>query len=793
MPMSILVRYKSVFIILLLKLIIITRFAAAEVVLDDTLGAGGALTGLDYQIGAELGQQQGGNLFHSFSEFNLKDNESATFSGPSKVKNIIARVTGGNPSYINGTLRSTIPDAEVYFINPFGIFWGENAKLDVQGSFHASTADAVTLGNHGQFNARHPEQSLLAVAPPSAFGFLTDSPAAIIAQDSKLSVPAGNTLSLIGGNLYLNGTPPNEDSSTLTSGLSAAFGRLNLASVASQGEVIPAKSELKFSPELQGGTIQGNFTEIDASGEGGGDIFIRGGRLELSNSEIKGQTLGDQDGGIINIQVDELALQDNSKINARNFGSGKGNDVDIKVTDTLSILNRSSGIFGTSISEEENAGNAGHIKIQAGQIKSGGIISGAAFRADAGDISVQADDILLTGGAYLISTTIGPGRGGNIEVKATGKVTVEGASSEDGWQTGIFATTKPWRENSTGGQGGNIQLEARELLIKDGGRIDASTTTLAAQQTQSDQAGNIVIRVSGEVKLVGVNPHGENVDGFGTGIYVRSLGDRAGKAGSISLKAGSLSISDGAVITSSTTSQASGGNINIHLDDSVCISGDSANLALDEPADTQLAFREQFVDYQNPVSISGIYAHSENQGGSAGQAGDIAVSAKVINLTEGGLINTSTQNAGGGGITLTTPYLLYLREGQIITSVAGGVSDGGNITLKTPQFAVLDQGKIQAQAEEGRGGDIHIISDEFISSPDSVISASSKLGVDGKVIISSPDVDISGRVIILASDFLDATTQLKKGCQVEDVEELSKFGYAAQREGMPMTPESWQE
>jgi large exoprotein involved in heme utilization and adhesion len=83
----------------------------AEITLDGSLGRSGALIGKNYAITADLGKQVGSNLFHSFRDFNLSQDESATFSGPNSINNIINRVTGGNPSQINGLLRSTIPDA----------------------------------------------------------------------------------------------------------------------------------------------------------------------------------------------------------------------------------------------------------------------------------------------------------------------------------------------------------------------------------------------------------------------------------------------------------------------------------------------------------------------------------------------------------------------------------------------------------------------------------------------------------------------------------------------------------
>ena len=87
------------------------RRAPKGISLDGTVGNAGALDlpGPDYDIRAEYGQQAGSNLFHSFQQFNIHSDESATFSGPDSVKNIISRVTGGSASWIDGRLGSAIP------------------------------------------------------------------------------------------------------------------------------------------------------------------------------------------------------------------------------------------------------------------------------------------------------------------------------------------------------------------------------------------------------------------------------------------------------------------------------------------------------------------------------------------------------------------------------------------------------------------------------------------------------------------------------------------------------------
>jgi large exoprotein involved in heme utilization and adhesion len=158
-------------------------------------------------------------------------------------------------------------------------------------------------------------------------------------------------------------------------------------------------------------------------------------------------------------------------------------------------------------------------------------------------------------------------------------------------------------------------------------------------------------------------------------------------------------------------------------------------------------------------------------------------------LSNNGTISTEAQNAAGGHITITTPTLLYLHEGEITTSVGTGEGPGGNITIKDPVFVVLNQGQIKAQADRGRGGDIAIKSNQFLKSSDSLVSASSRLGIDGDVEIESPDVDMDAFLVVLPGGYVQA--QLPSGCQIQDVDELSRFRVDIERDGMPRTPSSF--
>src|SRR5262249_10586375 len=153
-----------------------------------------------------------------------------------------------------------------------GVIFGPEATLEVDGSFHASTADYVKLGNNGRFDATTPSNSVLTTAPPEAFGFMNANPAPIVIQSKSLKVPQGKTFSLVGGDIRLQG-----------GSLSAPSGQINIASVASPGEVIPNQpgqaADLQVNSFSRLGQIEvSQEALINVSGEGGGSMVIRGGQ-----------------------------------------------------------------------------------------------------------------------------------------------------------------------------------------------------------------------------------------------------------------------------------------------------------------------------------------------------------------------------------------------------------------------------------------------------------------------------------------------------------------------------------
>lgn len=148
-------------------------------------------TGTTVQLGnptthlIEGGDQQGANLFHSFDRFHLGTNETASFVGlASGIEHIISRVTGNEASMLDGTLHSAMPAANLFFMNPNGVVFGANARLDVNGSFYLSTANTLQFADGTRLDTDPNQVPGFTAAAPVAFGFMTPEVAPISIEGS---------------------------------------------------------------------------------------------------------------------------------------------------------------------------------------------------------------------------------------------------------------------------------------------------------------------------------------------------------------------------------------------------------------------------------------------------------------------------------------------------------------------------------------------------------------------------------------------------------------------------------
>jgi len=664
--------------ILAIPILVNSLGANAEVTLDGSLGRNGALPGPNYLIGADLGQQRGGNLFHSFQDFNLNRFESATFSGPNSLNNIISRVTGGNPSNIDGLIRSTVP-ADMYFLNPNGIMFGPNARLDVQGSFHVSTADYLRLADGGRFDARNPSQSLLTIAPISAFGFFTDSPASLSLEGSQLAVPTEKTLSLVAGNLTLNHAE-----------LKAPFGRINLASVADIGDVIP-NNENFMVPSLRGDILMRD-SQLSTTGEGGGAIYIRTGQFFASNSEILAETIGEQDGNVIDIQANTFLLTDDALISGDTYGDGTGGSLTI-TAENISVEDESA----ISTMAFDN-GNSGNIMLRASELvlvkDNSSLESETESNGNGGQLTIHAKNISFENLSLIITNSFGDGDASDVEFQAD-NISLESSTIE--------------AKAVGSGNAGNVKLQADNISFE-GSSISTDTNG-------SGNAGNVTLLAKNRLSLTGINEEEDNAV-YSSRVYTSSVG--IGNAGNILVEAHDVLLTDNAYLVAPTFSHGQGGNVRVHATGTVTITGTNKD-----------GWASTIGSGTRPLESV------MTEGIKGGDSGNVVIEAHQLILKKGGFITTNTvaheglQSGHGGNITIrvkgavemigVNPYGTNhdgFGSGIYADTIGVGdnTGDGGNISLEVGSLTIKDGAVIRSSSNtHAQGGNIDIRAQDTVS------------------------------------------------------------------------------
>jgi large exoprotein involved in heme utilization and adhesion len=349
------------------------------------------------------------------------------------------------------------------------------------------------------------------------------------------------------------------------------------------------------------------------------------------------------------------------------------------------------------------------------------------------------------------------------------------------------------------GRGGDVAVSVQQASLSGGATITTKTI--------SSQAGSS-ITVQG---LQGTGSMADSVvlSGSGTGIISESVGGTT-RAGDITVQAKTVSLRDGAVIQAATAfTTAAGGNVTIEADSIDLSNGGRISSQASDSDAGQINITTNTFTLNN----SSIATNTQGQG----RAGDIVLDAGSVGFSNGALINSSstgTGNAGnitinskssvilqdssitttsdlssGGQVTITAPQMVQLTNSKITTSVAGSDADtaGGNISID-PQFVVLNSSQILATAFAGTGGNISIVSNVFLSSADSVVDATSQLGISGTVNIQSPVQNISGELTPMPQEFSSAAALLAQQCAARVADGKFSTFVVTGREGLPVEP-----
>ncbi|MCC5649797.1 filamentous hemagglutinin N-terminal domain-containing protein [Nostoc sp. XA013] len=646
-------------------IVLSTNCAFSQITQDSTLPNNSqVITQGDITI-IEGGTQLESNLFHSFKEFSVLNGTTAEFKNAEGIQNIISRVTGKSISNIEGILKAN-GTANLFLINPNGIIFGNNATLNIGGSFIASTASSLNFADGTKFSAINPQTTpLLTVSVPIGLQFgATAAPIRNQSQASPngainsfgepvgLQVPTGKTLALVGGDITLEG-----------GNLTAASGRIELGSVTndslvslnamSQGWVLGYEGVRNFQ-SIQ--LIRQNLndseipSQVDVSGSGGGNIEVQGKSVELIGSFVR----------------------------LRNRNSGVGNG---------------------------------------------------------GEINITTNNLIVRDGAQVSTSTRGKGKGGNLTVNASESIALIGSvtTPDNVYPSALFSIT------TADGKAGDINLNTQRLHIQDGAEVSTESSGVVLRNSQfrpaTGQGGNLTVNASELIELIGTSAKNDP-----SSLLARTLG--SGEAGKVTITTKQLIVRNGAVVT--VSSQA--------LKNSI-YEGGVPNLGL--AGDLNITARSILLD-------EGILT-SNSQSGQGGDI-SLQVRDLLLMRRNSQISTNAGANGDGGKITIYAPngFLVATPSGNNDITANANFGSGGKITITAKNiFGFVP--RTRADLERLLNHKEPLDPSRLLTSDITAFSQQNPT-LNGTVQINSPDADPSKGLVELPVNLVDASQQIAADC-----------------------------
>jgi filamentous hemagglutinin family protein len=752
-----------------------------EIKFDGSVGVhpGGLIlpgAGSNYDIpesrGAVSREAGGANLFHSFDRFSIGTGDTVNFA-TGGARNILARVTGGAESAIDGRINA---GANLFLVNRAGIVFHEHASIDVSGSFFATTADYIRLGNDGRFGPTlAPADRILSAADPSAFGFLTPNPKAIQVNGSKLGDPSVKTLGLIGGDVAITGEANVQAQDVqIVSVRSTGEAALQMPN-ATNGLTRPSINAESFSAHgaisVTGPTLDPQLTKPAAMIQGQ-RVVIRGGTLAMKNATVATSTSGPGDGVKVDLNG-SFEMTERSNIASTNFGD-LAHAPAVEVTADSAVVGRLSQI----LTQTGPHGAGGDVRLSVRgpvRIADEGTISSDSFSSiRGGDLAVSAGSVSLENMGRVVSRSHDVGKAGDIFLNALGRLSLEGASkvsivppddlvvaaiggesinvaageiSVSGKGAGFF-----YQDTSPNGVGGTINLKSRGLLsIENGG--------LVAAETVSRNGASVKIRAA-DVLISGA-------DSAETGITAKSAGGPGTLGGEIKLDVGgAVRVLHGGVISTDAFGAGTGGNIDITATDAIVTGRGGAVAEFTETprgitARNRSNSSTQLSGPSGNVKLTLRGALEIRDAGELivdtngfGAGGSIDVAAHDLRVSTAGVIaarTRATTNAGpGGSVRLNLAGLAQVATDGLIVADTSGSGAGGSIGLAAHDLNISSGGTISARTEAdkngGRGGSVALnLESRLLVNAGGLISASTLGdGAGGTITIRANDVSVNG-------------------------------------------------
>ncbi|OUL24502.1 filamentous hemagglutinin N-terminal domain-containing protein [Nostoc sp. 106C] len=681
------------------------------------------------------GAIRGSNLFHSFQDFNVGNLQRVYFANPAGIENILGRVTGNQASKIFGTL-GVLGSANLYLINPNGIIFGQNARLDISGSFFASTSNSLLLENGEKFSTQNPKAPpLLTINQrPGLDSWLP--PQSAIANSGNLSV--GQDLTLVGQNLDLQGQLQADSNLTLqasdTVKIRDSFNNPFIASAGKQLLVQGNKIDIFALNHPASGFFAGeNMLLRSANSIGGNAQFFSNGNFRLEQMNGNGGDLANTDDPIIRASGD-VSFNSYTGASIHIFAGGSVTIDSLTITspDTTNFINETvtladgvtqvpingsvkptvdiragtnafnpPGITGNSFvfsSTPNINGNPSSANITINQIINQG---GLVFLTNqyqpnlvlSGDISVKS----------LLGTFAGTSGGGDIVIDSRGKIITPKFVDASGVDFSTFSFSNP---------GGNITLLAKDdIFMPSGSQIFS----------YGSAGGNITLKSQSAI-IQEPAPPGDS--------YIESAAYGSGQGGDVTLNAPSISLSNYVQSNLRTGATGPGGKLIITANSLQANQAELSNI-------TRGGNAGNVIVNADAISLNNSRLGSQTLSADGGKAGDVEINTKTFVATNGGQVFSQTEGVGNAGnITVNAADAIALTGTSDIGAFSGFSSivfptaegNGGIIKIKTGSLSLQQGGQIRATTV-GRGNAGRI-----------EVEAAKSIVMDGAILLANPNL-----------------------------------------------------
>ncbi|EHO2535063.1 filamentous hemagglutinin N-terminal domain-containing protein [Salmonella enterica] len=725
------------------------------------LPTGGQIVGGQGSISTSGNQmtihQQTQNMAANWHSFDIGKNNTVQFVQPNSSSVALNRVTGASGSQIMGTLKA---NGQVFILNPNGVLFGKNARVDVGGlvasTKNISTTDFMkgqyTLSGSGNPGAQVVNQGSLTTSKGGYIVLAGER----VSNSGTVTTPSGKTILAAGKTVTLQ-----LDNGGLTS--VSVNGSVVNALVENQGLISATNGQVYLTAKGQDmllNTVVNNSGTVEAKGlaNRGGEIVLNGGDSGVVSQS--GHLLADSQtgqGGKITLEGQSIHLAGGSLTTATGKTGGgevyvgggwQGQDSHIK--NASKVVMDKAATVDVSATENGNGGTAVLWSDDYTNFRGTVLAKGGAKSGDGGRVETSSHRNLQASGA--VDASARAEHGGEWLLDPT-DVTIVGAGADTGIDSATADGTDIFTPTASGGQILNSSIV---------NQLNAGTSvTVKTSGTDTDgETGNITVNAN-IIKTAGTDAKltlladnnistGDNVSIGATtgklnldllaGNTTNNASISLGKFINISLNGGDLladagNSASGVSLTFMNNGKIKGGNVTLNL--SRGLGGYAYNVNAD-----------------NDLTINGSVTGSTGWGAVLG----FTAGGKLAMNSPGSISLQANDPGNGGGRVLISGdkgVTLNAAAGTVTLNAAKAATNGVNITSGNGAVSITNM------VQDGSNG--MTLTNANISSKDGIVLNGTTFWgqavvMSGVNLTTGGDVDITGLAKNLTTGGLGAAS-----------------------------------